>query len=182
MILPVVIFIMFIILYFTYNSFSDALIIMVAIPGALTGGFILQYIFGYNFSVAVWVGFITCFGAAVETGIIMVVFLRQAIAKRGEANITDKAQLTEAIMEGSLLRLRPKLLTESTTILALLPMLWATGIGSEVIRPLAVPVIGGVITSDIVILIVIPVLYHWLKEWTVVRKNNKKKRGSEARG
>jgi Cu(I)/Ag(I) efflux system membrane protein CusA/SilA len=173
LILPVVLFIMFVILYLTYNSFSDALIIMLALPGALTGGFILQYIFGYDFSVAVWVGYITCFGAAVETGIVMVVFLRQAIAKKGVVNITKKAQLTEAIMEGACLRLRPKLLTESTTILALLPMLWATGVGAEIMRPLAVPVIGGVITSDIVILIVIPVLYHWLKEWTVIKKNRK---------
>lgn len=174
-IMPIVILIMLMLLYITYNSFADTLIIMLAVPGALTGGMIFLFFMGYNISVAVWVGFIALFGMAVETGVVMVVFLKEAIEKRGAENIKKKEDVTEAIMEGASLRLRPKLLTESTTFLALFPMLWATGTGAEIMRPLAVPIIGGVITSDAVILLVIPVLYHMWTEWTLLRPKKPKK-------
>lgn len=174
-IMPIVILIMFMLLYITYNSFADTLIIMLAVPAALTGGMIMLYFMGYNFSVAVWVGFIALFGMAVETGVVMVVFLREALEKKGVENIKGVEDVTEVIMEGASLRLRPKLLTESTTFLALFPMLWATGTGAEIMRPLAVPIIGGVVTSDMVILLVIPVLYHMWTEWSLLRPRRPKR-------
>ncbi|MCQ4574091.1 MAG: CusA/CzcA family heavy metal efflux RND transporter [Candidatus Brocadiales bacterium] len=179
-IMPIVILIMFMLLYITFNSFADTLIIMLAVPAALTGGMLLLFFMGYNFSVAVWVGFIALFGISVETGVVMVVFLREALERKGSENIKEKKDVTEAIMEGASLRLRPKLLTVSTTFFALLPMLWATGTGSEIMRPLAVPMIGGIITSDVVVLLVIPVLYHmWMEFKLLPRKRPKKgkKRG-----
>ncbi len=126
-IMPIVILIMFMLLYITFRSFGDTLIIMLAVPAALTGGMVLLFALDYNFSVAVWVGFIALFGIAVETGVVMVVFLKEALEKKGVENIKEKKDVTEAIMEGASLRLRPKLLTVSTTFFALLPMLWATG-------------------------------------------------------
>ncbi|MEE9487106.1 MAG: CusA/CzcA family heavy metal efflux RND transporter [Candidatus Brocadiales bacterium] len=174
-IMPIVILIMFMLLYITYSSFADTLIIMLVVPAALTGGLFLLFILGYNFSVAVWVGFIALFGMAVETGVLMVVFLKEAIENRGRENIKTKKDVTDVIMAGAALRLRPKLLTESTTFFALLPMLWATGTGAEIMRPLAIPVIGGIITSDAIILLVIPVLYHIWTEWTLLRRKKPKK-------
>jgi Cu(I)/Ag(I) efflux system membrane protein CusA/SilA len=174
-IMPIVILIMFMLLYITYSSFADTLIIMLVVPAALTGGLFLLFILGYNFSVAVWVGFIALFGMAVETGVLMVVFLKEAIENRGRENIKTKKDVTDVIMAGAALRLRPKLLTESTTFFALLPMLWATGTGAEIMRPLAIPVIGGIITSDAIILLVVPVLYHMWTEWTVLRPKRSKK-------
>ena len=135
----------------------------------------MLFILGHNFSVAVWVGFIALFGMAVETGVLMVVFLKEAIENRGRENIKTKKDVTDVIMAGAALRLRPKLLTESTTFFALLPMLWATGTGAEIMRPLAIPVIGGIITSDAIILLVIPVLYHIWTEWTLLRRKKPKK-------
>jgi Cu(I)/Ag(I) efflux system membrane protein CusA/SilA len=182
LVVPIVIVIMFMVLYITYNSFADALIIMLAVPTALTGGMIFLYFWGYNFSVAVWVGFIALFSMATSTGIVMVVFLKEAIEKRGEENIKEKSQITEAILEGAALRMRPKLLTVSTTLFGLLPMLWATGSGAEIMRPLAVPIIGGTFTSTAVILMVIPVLYHMLKEWQLLPKKPKVKKPKGAKG
>jgi Cu(I)/Ag(I) efflux system membrane protein CusA/SilA len=128
--------------------------------GALAGGAIFQSMFGFNFSVAVWVGYIACFGMATETGIVMLVYLREAIANRGGLeHIGSVSELHEAILEGAIHRLRPKLLTEGTTILAIAPMLWATGVGAEVIRPMAAPVLGGLLVADEVIDVFLPVLY-----------------------
>ncbi len=169
LLVPIVIVIMFIVLYITYTSFLDAIIIMLTVPTALTGGMILQFIMGYNFSVAVWVGYIALFGMATSTGIVMVAFLRESFEKRGEENIKERGQITEAILEGAVLRLRPKLLTVSTTIFGLLPMLWARGTGAEIMRPLAVPIIGGSVTSTMVTLIVIPIIYHIVKQWQLLK-------------
>ncbi|MDI6760218.1 MAG: efflux RND transporter permease subunit, partial [Candidatus Brocadiaceae bacterium] len=155
--------------------FVDAIIIMLTVPTALTGGMLFQFIWGYNFSVAVWVGYIALFGMATSTGILMVAFLKEAFEKRGEENIKDEAQITEAILEGAVLRLRPKLLTISTTIFGLLPMLWATGSGAEIMRPLAVPIIGGSFTSTLVTLFVIPIIYHTVKRWQLLRHLRPKK-------
>ena len=172
---PIVIVIMFLVLYITYTSFVDAIIIMITVPTALTGGLIFQFIWGYNFSVAVWVGYIALFGMATSTGILMVAFLKESFEKRGEENIKEEAQITDAILEGAVLRLRPKLLTISTTIFGLLPMLWATGSGAEIMRPLAVPIIGGSFTSTLVTLFVIPIIYHTVKRWQLLRPHRPKK-------
>ncbi|MCC6546829.1 efflux RND transporter permease subunit [Candidatus Sumerlaeota bacterium] len=158
---PAVILLIFLVLYVTYNDFAHAMLMMLAVPGALAGGIIFQRLFGFNFSVAVWVGYIACFGMATETGIIMLVYLRDAIAERGGlAGIASLDVLEEAVMSGAIHRLRPKLLTEGTAILGLAPMLWASGTGAEVIAPMAAPVLGGLLMADEVIDIFLPVLFY----------------------
>jgi Cu(I)/Ag(I) efflux system membrane protein CusA/SilA len=158
---PAVIGLILLILYLTFHDLSHALLMVLAIPGALVGGVIFQTIFGFNFSVAVWVGYIAAFGMATETGIVMMVYLRDAIARRGGlAGIRSEAEVKEAVIEGAVHRLRPKLLTEGVAIVGLMPMLWAHGTGAEVIRPMAAPVLGGLLVADEVIDLLLPVLFH----------------------
>ena len=178
---PAVLVIIFMILYVTYNDLTHAMLMMLAVPGALAGGVLFQRLFGYNFSVAVWVGYIACFGMATETGIIMLVYLRDAIAERGGlAGIPSIAALEEAVMAGAIHRLRPKLLTEGTAIIGLAPMLWAKGVGAEVIAPMAAPVLGGLLIADEVIDIFLPVLFYQVeaRRW---RKLHKDKESDDAR-
>jgi Cu(I)/Ag(I) efflux system membrane protein CusA/SilA len=171
---PAVIVLIFVILYLTYRDLADAGLMMLAVPEALAGGAFFQFLFpkllhGWSappmdFSVAVWVGYIACFGMATETGIIMLVYLREAIDKRGGLeNIKSLAELREAVVEGAVHRLRPKLLTEGVAIIAIAPMLWASGVGAEVIAPMAVPVLGGLLISDEVVDIFLPVRFYWLR-------------------
>jgi Cu(I)/Ag(I) efflux system membrane protein CusA/SilA len=165
-IVPTVLFIIFLLLYIVYHSAKEAAHVILAVPFALTGGVFLQYILGYNFSVAVWVGYIALFGTAIETGIVMVVYLQEALqkahAERGAG--FNHADLISAVKAGAKLRLRPKVMTVATTVAGLLPIMWSTSTGSEVMRPLAAPVIGGMISSFIHIMIVTPVLFAWLRE------------------
>ena len=163
---PAVIGLIVLILYLTYKSWIDAGLMMTSVLGALAGGAIFQWAFGFNFSVAVWVGYIACFGMATETGIVMLVYLREAIDERGGLEgIGSIAGLREAILDGAIHRLRPKLLTEGTTIISIAPMLWATGVGAEVVRPMAAPVLGGLLIADEVIDVFLPVLYFAVKKW-----------------
>ncbi|MDX9973672.1 MAG: efflux RND transporter permease subunit [FCB group bacterium] len=158
---PAVLLLIFVILYMTYHDFAHAALMMLAIPGALAGGVLFQTLFGYNFSVAVWVGYIACFGMATETGIIMLVYLRDAIAEQGGLEgIGSVEELKETVMRGAVHRLRPKLLTEATAIVGLAPMLWARGVGAEIIAPMAAPVLGGLLVADEVIDIFLPVLFY----------------------
>jgi Cu(I)/Ag(I) efflux system membrane protein CusA/SilA len=162
---PAVLLLIFVILYVTYHDLTHAVLMMLAVPGALAGGVLFQRLFGYNFSVAVWVGYIACFGMATETGIIMLVYLRDAIAERGGlAGIASMAQLEEAVMAGAVHRLRPKFLTEATAIVGLAPMLWAHGAGAEVMAPMAAPVLGGLLVADEVIDIFLPVLFFHVEK------------------
>jgi Cu(I)/Ag(I) efflux system membrane protein CusA/SilA len=157
---PAVIAVIALILYLTHKSWIDALLMMTSVLGALAGGAIFQWLFGFNFSVAVQVGYIACFGMAVETGVVMLVYLHEAIAERGGLEqIGSIAELRQAILEGAIHRLRPKLLTEGAAIISIAPMLWATGVGAEVIRPMAAPVLGGLLIADEVIDVFLPVLY-----------------------
>ena len=157
---PVVIALIGLILYLTNKSVIDVLLMMSSVLGALAGGAIFQWLFGFHFSVAVQVGYIACFGMAVETGIVMLVYLREAISERGGIErIGSIDELRQAILEGAVHRLRPKLLTEGAAILSIAPMLWATGVGAEVIRPMAAPVLGGLLIADEVIDVFLPVLY-----------------------
>ncbi len=159
-IFPAVIAVIALILYLTHKSWIDALLMMTSVLGALAGGAIFQWLFGFNFSVAVQVGYIACFGMAVETGMVMLVYLHEAIAERGGLErISSIAELRQAILEGAIHRLRPKLLTEGAAILSIAPMLWASGVGAEVIRPMAAPVLGGLLIADEVIDVFLPVLY-----------------------
>ena len=139
---------------------------LLAVPFALTGGVYLLWLLGYNFSVAVWVGFIALFGTAVQTGVVMVIYLEEAVErKRIELSGTlTRAGLRDAVMEGALLRLRPKLMTVSTVIAGLLPIMWSTRAGAEVMKPLATPVLGGMVSSLLHVLIVTPVIFFWIHE------------------
>ena len=170
-VVPIVILIIFATLYLTYNSFIEAAHVLLAVPFALTGGFYLIWLLQYNFSVAVWVGFIALFGAAVQTTIVMVVYLEEALKrKQEELGILDRETLLEAVTEGALLRLRPKVMTVTTIIAGLLPIMWSTGAGSEVMRPLAAPVFGGMLSSLVHVLIVTPVIFYWIRLWELKRE------------
>ncbi len=170
-VVPIVILIIFLMLYMTYHSFLEAAHMLLAIPFALTGGFYLLWMMQYNFSVAVWVGFIALFGAAVQTAIVMVVYLEEAVArKKAELEKLDKKSLLEAVTEGALLRLRPKVMTVTTILAGLLPIMWSTGAGAEVMRPLAIPVFGGMVSSLLHVLIVTPVVFYWLRLYEISRE------------
>jgi Cu(I)/Ag(I) efflux system membrane protein CusA/SilA len=161
---PIVVALIFLILWLTYHDLAHATLMMLAVPGALAGGVIFQAIFGFPFSVAVWVGYIACFGMATQTGIVMLVYLREAVARAGGlAAIGSAERLREVVVDGAVRRLRPKLLTEATTIIGLAPMLWATGTGAEVMRPMAAPVLGGILMADEVIDVFLPVLFYWIE-------------------
>jgi Cu(I)/Ag(I) efflux system membrane protein CusA/SilA len=163
---PAVILVIFVILFLTYNDLIDAFLMMKAVPEAMVGGIFLLWLCGYHFSVAVQVGFIACFGMATETGIIMLVYLRDAVQRRGGLEkIQSLAELRDAVIEGAVHRLRPKLLTEGVAIIALAPMLWATGVGHEVISAMAAPVLGGLLIADEVVDIFIPVRFYWVRRY-----------------
>jgi Cu(I)/Ag(I) efflux system membrane protein CusA/SilA len=163
---PAVILVIFVILFLTYNDLIDALLMMKAVPEAMVGGIFLLWLFDYHFSVAVQVGFIACFGMATETGIIMLVYLRDAVEKRGGLeHIRSLRELRHAVIEGAVHRLRPKLLTEGVAIIALAPMLWATGVGHEIISAMAAPVLGGLLIADEVVDIFIPVRFYWVRRY-----------------
>ncbi len=165
-VVPVVLLIIFILLYFTYGSAVEAAHVLLAVPFALTGGVYLLWLLGYNFSVAVWVGFIALFGTAVQTGVVMVIYLEEAVERKRQAldGTLTRAALRDAVMEGALLRLRPKVMTVSTVVAALLPIMWSTRVGAEVMKPLATPVLGGMISSLVHVLIVTPVIFFWIRE------------------
>ncbi len=171
-VLPIVLFVIFGALYLTYNSVIEAAHVLLAVAFALTGGVYLLWFSGYNFSVAVWVGFIALFGTAVQTGMIMVIYLDEAVAKKKkELGKLDKNSLLDAIIEGSLLRLRPKVMTVSTIVAGLLPIMWSTSAGAEVMKPLATPVLGGMVSSLLHVLIVTPVIFYWIQERKLRKEN-----------
>lgn len=164
-VVPIVLIITFGLLYITYNSAVEAAHVLLAVPFALTGGVYLQWLLGYNFSVAVWVGFIALFGTAVQTGVVMVIYLEEAVEKkRKKLGVLDRSDLMEAIIEGALLRLRPKVMTVMTVVAGLLPIMWSTSTGAEVMKPLATPVLGGMVSSLLHVLIVTPVIFYWIHE------------------
>ena len=161
---PIVFFIIFILLYLTFHSASEATVVMLSVVYAMTGGVILQWLLGYNFSVAVWVGYIALYGVAVQTGVVMVVYLHEALDRRlGQGGTITEADIREATIRGSVLRLRPKLMTVSVVMASLLPILWSTGVGSDIMKPIAAPIIGGMITSTIHVLIITPVIFYIAK-------------------
>jgi Cu(I)/Ag(I) efflux system membrane protein CusA/SilA len=166
---PSVLALIFLTLLWTFRDTADALLLFVVIPGAMVGGLISQWLLGHSFSVTVWVGYIACFGMATSTGIIMMVYLRQAIENAGGLEQLDYEGLRRAVVDGAATRLRPKLLTEGTTVLALAPMLWASGVGAEVIRPMAAPVLGGILFADEVIDLLIPILFHAIRRRRLAR-------------
>ncbi|MBI3837326.1 MAG: efflux RND transporter permease subunit [Planctomycetia bacterium] len=185
-VLPIVVILIFTILYLTYNDLADAALMILAVPEALAGGAFFMFLFpkithGWatpplDFSVAVWVGFIACFGMATETGIIMLVYLREAIEKRGGlANLKSLEELRQAVIEGAVHRLRPKLLTEGVAIIAIFPMVFATGVGGEILAPMALPVLGGLLISDEVVDLFLPVRFYWVRRrrWLQLQREKK---------
>lgn len=169
MILPIVVIIIFFVLYFTYHSFKEALITMITVPFALIGGIFMVYFYGINLSVAVAVGFIALFGMAIETAMLMTIYLNEAmqnmVAKHGNSKTTlTPAIIRDYVIEGSAKRLRPKLMTVSVGLFGLIPILWATGVGSDIMRPITIPLIGGTISSTIYVLLITPVIFEMIKE------------------
>ncbi len=171
LVLPLVLALIFAVLYWTYRDVADALMMLLAVPGSIAGGLAFQWLLGFPFTVTTWVGYIACFGMATSTGIIMLVYLREAIARAGGLEALSLEGLREAVIVGAAHRLRPKLLTEGITILSLAPMLWADGPGAEVIRPMVAPVLGGLLVADEVIDLLLPVLFYQsrCRRWHVLR-------------
>jgi Cu(I)/Ag(I) efflux system membrane protein CusA/SilA len=166
-IIPIVLLIILGVLYFTFNSMREVLIVLSSIPVALVGGAYSLHFFGVNFSVAVAVGFIALFGVAVETGVLMLVYLNNAlyfkIKNHTTGQITNEI-IEDAVYEGAVQRLRPKLMTVLVDVIGLLPVLIATGTGSDVMRPITIPFVFGLLTSTIFVLIVLPVIYAYVRE------------------
>ncbi|MBL0175457.1 MAG: efflux RND transporter permease subunit [Ignavibacteria bacterium] len=168
--MPMVLVIIFLMLYFTTKDLKEAFVVMLSVPFALIGGVYLIYILGFNFSVAVWVGFIALYGLAIETGVVMVVYLHEALDLRirqhrtGARGALTTRDIIDASIEGSVLRLRPKIMTVATSLIGLIPIMWSSGVGADVMKPLAAPLIGGLITSTIHVLVVTPILFSWMKE------------------
>ena len=165
-ILPVVVLLIFLILYFTFNDLRNALNTLLSVPFSLVGGILMVYLWGANLSVAVAVGFIALFGIAVETGVVMMVYLEEAIDRmiKEKGAVVTVQVLRHYVIEGAVKRLRPKLMTVCVALFGLLPVLWSQGTGIELMRPIALPMIGGVLTSAISILLVMPILFEISKE------------------
>ncbi|MDP3975643.1 MAG: CusA/CzcA family heavy metal efflux RND transporter, partial [bacterium] len=181
---PAVIVVIFLLLYLTYKDLQLVMLVMLTLPLGLVGGFISLYLTGYNFSVSVWVGFITLFGIAASMGVVKVIYLENAFRRRFNLSLVEdegcgkpvlepkpitKEGIQEAVFEGALIRLRPILMTGLTAIIGLIPMVTTTGIGSEVQKPLAVVVIGGLITVLLFAVIILPVVFTCLKERQISR-------------
>jgi copper/silver efflux system protein len=165
LILPVVFLAIFILLYLVFRSVAEALVLILPTVYAMSGGLLLQWLLGYNFSVAVWVGYIALFGIAVETGVVMVVYLHEALDRRIRSGVElTEEDIEQAAIEGAVQRLRPKLMTVTAVLASLVPILWETGIGSDVMKPIAAPVVGGMITSTIHVLILVPVFFVMMKQ------------------
>ncbi len=163
-ILPLVFLVIFVLLYLVFKSATEAAVLIFPTFYAMSGGLLIQWLLGYNFSVAAWVGYIGLFGIAVETGVVMVVYLHEALQRRlaNGTPLTD-TDLIEATIDGAVQRLRPKLMTVTAVVLSLAPILWETGIGSDVMKPIAAPIVGGMITSTIHVLILVPVFFLLMK-------------------
>lgn len=175
MILPLVLIIIFLVLYFTYHSLKEAIVTMITVPFALIGGVFMVYFYGINLSVAVAVGFIALFGMAIETAMLMTIYLNEAMQNMVAAHGNSRESITPAIIrkyviEGSAKRLRPKLMTVSVGLFGLIPILWATGVGSDIMRPITIPLIGGTISSTIYVLLITPVIFEMIKERELKRK------------
>jgi Cu(I)/Ag(I) efflux system membrane protein CusA/SilA len=171
LILPIVFLAIFMLLYLVFRSVTEAVVLILPTFYAMSGGLLLQWLLGYNFSVAVWVGYIALFGIAVETGVVMVVYLHEALDRRIRSGVElTEEDIEQAAIEGAVQRLRPKLMTVTAVLASLVPILWETGIGSDVMKPIAAPVVGGMITSTIHVLILVPVFFVMMKQ-RALRRN-----------
>ncbi len=162
--IPMGLLIIFILLYFTFHSALEACMVMLSVPFALVGGVFMVYALHYNLSTAVWVGFIALYGIAVETGVVMVIYLHEALDKKLVNGPCTEQDIYDATFEGAVLRLRPKLMTVAVALLGLVPIMWSTGTGADVMKPIAAPMIGGMISSAIHVLIMTPVIFVLMKK------------------
>ncbi|MEI6638226.1 MAG: efflux RND transporter permease subunit [Chlorobium sp.] len=162
--IPLGMVIIFILLYFTFKSVLEASMVMLSVPFALVGGVYLVSALQYNLSVAVWVGFIALYGIAVETGVVMVIYLHEALDKKLLHGPCSEQDIYDAAFEGAVLRLRPKLMTVAVALLGLIPIMWSSGTGADVMKPIAAPMIGGMISSAIHVLIMTPVIFVMMKK------------------
>jgi Cu(I)/Ag(I) efflux system membrane protein CusA/SilA len=170
LVLPIVLFIIFMCMYFAFHSIREAFFSLISIPFALIGGAYMIYFWHVNLSVAVAVGFIALFGLAVETGIVMVIYLNDAMQQlvkvKGNSKETiSRSDLREYVITGAAKRLRPKMMTVCVSLFALIPILWSHGAGSDVMKPIVLPMIGGVLTSATHILLVTPLIFLMTKEY-----------------
>jgi Cu(I)/Ag(I) efflux system membrane protein CusA/SilA len=169
-VVPATLLLIFVLLYLNFRRMTETLIVMLSLPFALVGGFWFVWWLGFNMSVAVAVGFIALAGVAAETGVVMLIYLDHALAERrrrceAEGRRLNRADLRAAIVEGAVERVRPKMMTVTAIMAGLLPILWSTGTGSEVMQRIAVPMIGGMVSSTFLTLLVIPALYALVKGW-----------------
>jgi Cu(I)/Ag(I) efflux system membrane protein CusA/SilA len=173
-VIPVTLLSIFLLLYLNFKRLTETLIVMLSVPFALVGGVWLMWWLGYNLSVAVAVGFIALAGVAAETGVIMLIYLDHAWEELKAKRRTDNQaptlhDLYEAIMEGAVERVRPKMMTVVAIMAGLLPIMWGTGTGSEVMSRIAAPMVGGMISSTVLTLAVIPAIYALVKQWRIKR-------------
>jgi Cu(I)/Ag(I) efflux system membrane protein CusA/SilA len=173
LILPVVFFVIFTLLYIVFRSTALAAMLFFPAFFALIGGLLLQWLLGFNFSVAVAIGYIALFGIAVETAVIMVVYLQEALDRRmAQGGPLTPEDIEAAITDGAVLRLRPKLMTVFAVIGSLGPLLWETGISSDVMKPIAAPIVGGMLTSTLAVMVLVPILFCSLKERALYPQKN----------
>jgi|SRR5271156_5410979 len=163
-ILPIVFGLIFVLLYMLFQSVTESIVPILPTVFVMTGGLLLQYMMGFNFSVAVWIGYIALFGIAVETGVVMVIYLHEALNRHIAKGALTHEEIELAAIDGAVQRLRPKLMTVAVVMLSLAPILWESGIGSDVMKLIAAPIVGGMITSTIHVLILVPVFFTIMKE------------------
>ncbi len=172
-VVPVTLGIIFLLLFLNFRNVGESLIVMLSLPFALVGGIWLMYLLDYNMSIAVGVGFIALAGVSAEIGVVMLTYLHQAFEeRRREGRLRDRADLNQAVMEGAKLRLRPVMMTVCSTIGGLLPIMWGTGTGSEVMKRIAAPMVGGMISATVLALVALPVIYALWKGWEMDRLEN----------
>jgi len=166
LVIPATLAIIFLLLYLNFGTISDSLIVMLSLPFALVGGVLLMWILGYHWSVATAIGFVALAGVAAETGVIMLIYLRHAWEDRIRRGQQTVAGLHDAIMEGAVLRVRPKMMTVIAIMAGLLPLFWGHGAGGSVMRRIAAPMVGGMVSATVLTLVVIPALYSlWQEAW-----------------
>ena len=173
-VIPLTLLLIFLLLYLNFKSSAKSLIVLLSVPFSLIGAVWYIYLLGYNLSVAVWVGIIALAGVAAETGVVMIVYLDEVyIRRRSEGSMSTLKDLYEAIIEGAALRVRPKIMTVATTIMGLVPIMWSQGTGADMMKRIAAPMIGGMVTSTILTLVIIPAIYALWRGWEMKRSLRK---------
>jgi Cu(I)/Ag(I) efflux system membrane protein CusA/SilA len=178
LVVPATLALVFLLLYFNFRRVSDTLVVMLSIPFTLVGGVWYLWALDYNWSVAVTIGFLALAGVAAETGVVMLVYLNQAWEERRAAlgRAVGTLELYEAVMEGAVDRVRPKMMTVASTMIGLLPILWATGTGASVMKRIAAPMIGGMVSSTVLTLLVIPAIWSLVRERELARERRREAR------